>query len=101
MLGNALFENSYTVKHINKLVDFQNVLESEFVSMVFFYSEDCENCVRASALVEKVADDQEGIINTFGANCDELAKDGNAVYGIHYILISERIPYCENLDQLP
>lgn len=83
VLGNALFENSYTIKNINKLADFQNVLESEFVSMVFFYSEDCENCLRAAQLVEKVADDQEGIVNAFGANCDELAKDGNAMYRIY------------------
>lgn len=40
----ALFENSYVIKHVNKIQDFNQILESDFVSMVYFYAEDCENC---------------------------------------------------------
>lgn len=35
----ALFENSYLIKHANKLQDFRDILESEFVSLVYFYSD--------------------------------------------------------------
>lgn len=43
-LSFALFENSYIIKHVNKLQDFHEILESDFVSMVYFYAEECENC---------------------------------------------------------
>lgn len=35
----ALFENSYLIKNANKLQDFRDILESEFVSLVYFYSD--------------------------------------------------------------
>ncbi|CAD8121612.1 unnamed protein product [Paramecium sonneborni] len=90
----ALFENSYTIKSVYKMQDFHPILESDFVSLVYFYAEDCENCQMAASLVEKVAEDQEGIINVFGANCDQINKDPNSV---------NKLPYCSEdmLDQLP
>ena len=51
-MGFSLFENSYTIKHINKMEDFLNILESEFVSMVYFYSDNNENSLRAATLIE-------------------------------------------------
>ncbi|CAK62792.1 unnamed protein product (macronuclear) [Paramecium tetraurelia] len=74
-LSVALFENSYLIKHANNLQDFKDILGSEFVSFVYFYSENCENCQRAASLIEKVAEEQEGIINVYGTNCDEINKD--------------------------
>ncbi|CAK63922.1 unnamed protein product (macronuclear) [Paramecium tetraurelia] len=90
----ALFENSYTIKSANKMQDFRAILESDFVSLVYFYTEECENCQMAASLVEKVAEDQEGIINVFGANCDQINKDPNSV---------NKLPYCSEdmLEQLP
>lgn len=54
--------------------------------MVYFYSDDCENCIRAGPLIEKIADDQEGILKVYGANCDELTKDPT---------FEENLPYCK------
>jgi hypothetical protein len=51
-MGFSLFENSYTIKHINKMEDFLNILESDFVSMVYFYSDNNENSLRAATLIE-------------------------------------------------
>lgn len=53
----ALFENSFTIKHLNKLEDFVKILESEFVSMVYFYSDQCTNCIQAAPLIDKVAEE--------------------------------------------
>ncbi|CAD8209302.1 unnamed protein product [Paramecium pentaurelia] len=90
----ALFENSYLIKNANKLQDFRDILESEFVSLVYFYSDQCENCQRAAGLIEKVAEDQEGIINVYGTNCDEINKDPKS---------NEQIPYCSSdvIQHLP
>ncbi|CAD8212594.1 unnamed protein product [Paramecium octaurelia] len=90
----ALFENSYLIKHANKLQDFRDILASEFVSLVYFYSENCENCQRAAQLIEKVAEDQEGIINVYGTNCDEINKDPKSV---------DQLPYCSSdvMQHLP
>ncbi|CAD8111869.1 unnamed protein product [Paramecium sonneborni] len=84
-LSVGLFENSYLIKHANKLQDFRDILESEFVSLVYFYSDSCENCQKAASLIEKVAEDQEGLINVYGTNCDEIIKDPQS---------NNQLPYC-------
>ncbi|KAM3143769.1 hypothetical protein pb186bvf_004045 [Paramecium bursaria] len=91
----CLFENNMLVKRISRLVDFQKVLESESVSMVYFYQEsNCERCVQAGGLIDKIAEDQEDIIKVYAADCDELRKDDNT---------ETQLPYCQHSmqDQLP
>jgi thioredoxin-like negative regulator of GroEL len=48
------------------------------IALVYFWVEDCENCKNAQGLVEKVADENDGIFKAFHVDCEELWKDEEA-----------------------
>lgn len=79
MSCHCLFENTYSVKALKNAKAVRRVLyDMDQIALVYFWVEDCENCKNAQGLVEKVADDSEGIFKAFHVDCEELWKDEEA-----------------------
>lgn len=80
-LAAALFENHPQIRPLANFEQFNELLfQSDFVFVTYFYADDCENCIRAAGLIEKIAEDNEGLFKFYYVDCPSMWKDIESRY---------------------
>jgi hypothetical protein len=72
----GLFGRSKNVKTLKTVEQIQKILTAnEIVSLFLYNGKNCENCGGAWNLIEKIADENEGVFKVYDIDCDELWSD--------------------------
>jgi len=54
------------------------LLSNSIVSVFFYNGKNCEKCGNAWGLIEKIADENEGVFKVYDIDCDEVWSDSYA-----------------------